>query len=198
MKKWIIKGKELIFDEESHTYYYDGKKGISVTQVMQKRFNKKYDGIDPEILKRAAKKGSYYHQCVEMYEKYGIESEHQEFKNYLALKNKYKFEVIDCEKPIVFEYKGLLICGQTDLLIKEHKITGLADEKYTARCDEEYLEYQLNFYRLGIQQTYGIDIDFLRGIHLKNATSKYIMLPINEEICYELLEEIIGEENYDL
>ena len=190
MKKWQIKGKELIFDEETHTYYYDGVKAISVTQILQRKFNKKYDGIDPDILKRAAERGSYYHQCVEMYEKYGIEAEHQEFKSYLELKDRYRFEVLECELPIVFEYNGLVICGQTDLLIKEHNTVGLADEKYTARCDEEYLTYQLNLYRLGVMQTYGKDIELLRGIHLKNATKKYFLLPIREDLVFELLESI--------
>ena len=189
MKKWQIKGKELIFDEETHTYYYDGVKAISVTQILQRKFNKKYDGIDPDILKRAAERGSYYHQCVEMYEKYGIEAEHQEFKSYLELKDRYRFEVLECELPIVFEYKGLVICGQTDLLIKEHNTIGLADEKYTAKCDEDYLTYQLNLYRLGIMQSYGKDIELLRGIHLKNASKKYFLLPIREDLVYELLDK---------
>ena len=189
MKKWQIKGKELIFDEETHTYYYDGVKAISVTQILQRKFNKKYDGIDPDILKRAAERGSYYHQCVEMYEKYWIEAEHQEFKSYLELKDRYRFEVLECELPIVFEYKGLVICGQTDLLIKEHNTIGLADEKYTAKCDEDYLTYQLNLYRLGIMQSYGKDIELLRGIHLKNASKKYFLLPIREDLVYELLDK---------
>lgn len=190
MKTWNINGKELIFDEKEHAYYYNGVKCVSVTQILKHKFPSKYDGIDPAILENAAKRGTYYHECVEMYEKYGIESDHQEFKNYLELKDRYRFEVLECEIPIVYEYNDLVICGQTDLLIKEHNTIGLADEKYTAKCDEEYLTYQLNLYRLGVMQTYGKDIELLRGIHLKNATKKYFLLPIREDLVFELLESI--------
>lgn len=195
MKTWKIHNKELVFDEEQHAYFYDGKKCVSVTQILQYKFPSKYDGIGPEILKKAAERGTYYHECVEMYEKFGIESNHQEFKSYLELKEKYRFEVLQCELPIVFEYKDLVICGQTDLLIKEHNTIGLADEKYTAKCDEEYLTYQLNFYRLGVMQTYEKDIELLRGIHLKHNLKKYILIPIKEDLIFELLENYKESKN---
>ena len=192
MKTWEIRGKKVEFDETKHAYYCDGKRCISVTQLLKFKFPSKYDGIDPEVLAKAAERGSYYHACVEMYEKYGIESnEIQEFRNYLFLKEKFKFEVLDCEIPIIVEYKNLIICGQTDLLIKENNQLGICDEKYTSTCDKEYLAYQTNLYRLGIQQSYGKQIDILRGIHLKNEQRKYFALPINEQMVYQLIDDYL-------
>ena len=64
MKTWNINGKELIFDEKKHAYYYNGVKCVSVTQILKHKFPSKYDGIDPAILENAAKRGTYYHECV--------------------------------------------------------------------------------------------------------------------------------------
>lgn len=196
MERWEINGDILEFDEETHTYWVNGEKRPSVTQVLKFKFSNKYDGIDPNVLAQAAERGTYYHECVEMYEKYGIESnEIQEFRNYLFLKDKFKFKVLDCEIPIIIKYKNLIICGRTDLLIEENNQIGICDEKFTAICDKEYLAYQTNLYRLGVQQSYGKQVDILRGLHLKKEKRKYLQLPINEEITYQLLDEYIGGMN---
>lgn len=193
MKRWEINGDIVEFDEEKHAYFCNGERCISVTQLLKFKFPGKYDGIDPNVLKRAAERGTFLHECVEMYEKYGLEAnEYQEFRNYLFLKKTFKFTVLDCEIPIILKYKDLVICGQTDLLIEEKGLIGLADEKYTAVCDKEYLGYQLNLYRLGVMQSYNKQIDILRGIHLKNEKRKYLELPINEEMTYQLLDEYIN------
>lgn len=191
MTTWTIKNKTLEFDESTHTYWYDGKKCISVTQFLKRKFSKKYDGIDEETLKKAAEKGTYVHSTIEMYEKYGIEScEIQEFRDYIFLKNAFKFKVKQNEIPIVLEYGDLIIAGRLDLVIEENDKLGLGDIKCTSTFDKEYLTYQLNLYRLGYEQCYNEKIEFLRGIHLKNSKRKYAEIPIKEKEIIEFLEEI--------
>lgn len=190
VEKWIVGENTLVFDEDTHTYWCNGIKCISVTQLLKYKFPKKYEGIDESILKRAAEKGSYIHETIEMFEKYGIESnEIQEFRDYLFLKNKFNFIAIENEKPIIIKYKDLVICGRLDLVLEENKKIGLGDIKCTSTFDKEYLAYQLNLYRIGFMQCYEKEIEFLRGIHLKNGVRKYAAIPINEGAAIELLED---------
>ena len=199
MERWEINGDILEFDEETHTYWVNGEEKKSVTQVLKMKFAHKYDGVDEATLKKAAEKGSWVHETIEVYEKYGIASnEVQEFRDYMFLKKFFKFEVRENEIPIILKYKDLTVCGRIDLVLQEDQVygptTGLGDIKCTSAFDKEYLACQLNLYRLGYQQSYGEEIKFLRGLHLKNGKRKYADIPINEKAAIELLEQYIGAE----
>lgn len=192
MERWELGNDVLEFDEETHTYWVNGKKCPSVTQVLKFKFPRKYEGIDEEVLKKAAERGTYVHECIEMYERYGIDSsEVQEFRDYLFLKDKFKFKVTGNELPIIIRYKDLTICGRLDLALQEGSMQGLGDIKSTATFDKEYLAYQLNLYKMGAYQTYGLITEFLRGLHLRKGVRKYAEIPINEQPVIELLEEYI-------
>lgn len=198
MERWEIGNDALEFDEETHTYWCNGQKCISVTQLLKFKFPRKYEGINESILQRAAEKGSWVHEAIEMYEKYGIESnEVQEFRDYLFLKKAFKFEAIGNEIPIIIKYKDLIICGRLDLVLQERDQIGLGDIKCTSVFDKEYLAYQLNLYKIGYEQCYGATIEFLRGLNLKNGVRKYAPIPINEPAVIELLENYRKKENKD-
>ena len=195
MERWELGNDVLEFDEETHTYWVNGEKCPSVTQILKFKFPRKYEGIDEAVLKQAAERGTYVHECIEMYEQYGIDSsEVQEFRDYLFLKDKFKFEVLGNELPIIIRYKNLTICGRMDLTLKEGEQQGLGDIKSTATFDKEYLAYQLNLYRMGAYQTYGLVAEFLRGLHLRKGTRKYAPIPINEKAVTDLLDQYIGAE----
>ena len=63
--------------------------------------------------------------------------------------------------------------------------------------DKEYVAFQTNLYRIGYQQSYNVDISFLRGIHLRDKVRKYIELPIKEEMVMEFLKNYLMEEEYE-
>lgn len=194
-EKWQIGPYTLEFDNDTHTYWCDGKKCISVTQLLHHKFPTKYDGISKEILDKAAEKGTMLHESIEIYETYGLTSEDLiEFKNYLFLKKQFKFNVEKCEVPIIIKYNDLTICGRLDQVITEDGKRGLADIKRTSQLDKEYLGYQLNLYRIGYQQCYNEKIELLRGIHLREDKRKYVKIPINEDAVIELLETYKKEE----
>ena len=195
MERWELGNDILEFNEETHTYWVNGEQCPSVTQILKFKFPRKYEGIDEEVLKKAAERGTFVHESIEMYEKYGIEApELQEFRDYIFLKNAFKFEVTGNELPIIIRYKDLTICGRLDLALKEKDQKGLGDIKSTATFDKEYLAYQLNLYRMGYQQTYGINAEFLRGIHLRKGTRKYANIPISEAPVIQLLEDYINKD----
>ena len=77
---------------------------------------------------------------------------------------------------------------------KEGDKVGIGDIKRTSSFDKEYVAYQTNLYRLGYQQSYGVEISFLRGVHLRDDVRKYIELPINEAMALELINKYLEKE----
>lgn len=64
---------ELTFEEKGHTYHLNGLEVPSVTTVMKPLSNDFYSTVDPEVLNRAASRGTAIHNAAENYAKFGIE-----------------------------------------------------------------------------------------------------------------------------
>lgn len=199
MESWEIAGGLLEYIDETHTYIYDGVILPSITQMLKFKFGNKYNSVDEKVLKRAAEKGTAVHQAIEDYEKRNIDDEAcVELRNYKFLKKQFDFKCLDNEVPIVLFYKDKPIAaGRVDLIIEDKGKVGIADIKRTSVFDKEYVAYQTNLYRLGYQQSYGIEISFLRGIHLRDKVRKYIELPIKEEMMLKFIEKYLMEGRYE-
>ena len=199
MESWEIAGGLLEYIDETHTYLFNGVILPSITQILKIKFGNKYNGVSKEILQRASERGTAVHQAIEDYEKRSIDdSKCKELRNYKFLKDRFHFECLDNEVPIVLFIDGNPVCaGRIDLIIKEEDNVGIADIKRTSVFDKEYVAYQTNLYRIGYQQCYGTEVSFLRGIHLRDDIRKYIKIPINEEISLELVNQYINERKED-
>lgn len=185
-----IKGHTLEYIDESHTYLVDGLIVPSITQILKVKFNNKYDNIPKATLQRAAELGTQMHEVIQNYEEQGTESDIKELRNYKFLKKQYKWECLANEVPVILWHDDEIIgAGRLDMVMELDGQKGLADLKRTSTLDKEYLGYQLNLYRLAYQQSYGEDIGFLRGIHLREDVRKFVKIPINEELTIKLLEE---------
>lgn len=190
MQKYEIKGHKVLYDDELHLYFVDGVKRLSVTQFLKTVFPDKYSGVSEAVLEKAAKKGTNVHNAIELYEDVGFESPLiKEFRNYKFLKEYYKFEVIDFEKPVLIPYNDTFICGRFDLLVKEKDLLGIADIKCTSTLDKEWLTLQTNLYKLGYEYSYDTKIDLLRGLHLKNDTRKYVEIKVIDNL-FDKIEKI--------
>ena len=190
-----IKGGVLEYIDETHTYLYDGVVLPSITQLLKVKFGNKYTGIPKETLERAAEQGTAVHKAIEDYELHGAESHLPELRNYKFLKRAYKFECMANEVPVVLFWNGEAVAaGRLDLVLAEGEQVGLGDVKRTSALDKNYLAYQLNLYRIAYQQCYGTEISFLRGLHLREDTRKYVTLPINENLASESLGLYFKEE----
>lgn len=184
-----IKGYDIEFLEDEHIYLVDGVIIPSITQVLKTKFGGKYEGVNKSVLKRASELGTLVHKEIEEYEKYKINGNTQELRNYKVLKKLYRFNCIDNEVPLILFKDGKpFACGTTDLVLSEGGKVGLGDIKRTSALDKEYLAYQLNLYRIAYMQSYEKDIEFLRALHLRGDTRKYIEIPINEEIAWDIIE----------
>ena len=184
-----LQGHKVEFIEDTHEYFVDGELVPSITQVLSKKFGGKYKTVDKHVLELAREKGIAVHEGIENYCRNGEVADMKEVRNFCFLQRHYGFEVVANEVPVLLCHDNKPITvGRLDLVLTMNGETGLADIKRTAALDKEYLAYQLNIYRLAYQQTYGDEIKFLRGVHLRENTRKFVTIPVNEVIVKEILE----------
>ena len=82
-----------------------------------------------------------------------------------------------------------LAAGRLDLVLKMDGKIGGADIKRVSSLDKEYLAYQLNLYRIAYFQCYDTAWEFLRGIQLRDDVRKFVEIPINPQMAWELVDE---------
>lgn len=147
------------FIEDKHIYLVSGVIVPSVTQILNKVFPNKYDGVDERVLKNKSIYGTKLHKCIELIEKkkpkrpiayckryLGIDMYQEEsLKQYLDIKKKYKIEVLDSEKMVAYEDK---YCGTMDMLAKVNGKMAIIDIKSTYELDQEYVGWQTSMYEL--------------------------------------------------
>lgn len=185
-----IRGHTLEYIDDIHTYLVDGVIVSSITQILKLKFGGKYDNVSRKTLQRAAEKGTEVHSAIENFCKTGEDNGLKEVHNFKFLQRAYNFRVIGNEIPVILSMDGKSVsAGRLDLVLEMDGKIGLADIKRTATLDKEYLAYQLNLYRIAYQQCYNTPIDFLKGVHLREDTRKFVDIPINEERAIELVKE---------
>ena len=187
---WNVSGHTLEYIDETHTYICDGVMLESITQILKLKFGGKYDNVSGAVLSRAAEKGTEVHSAIEHYCKTGEDNGLKEVHNFKFLQRAYNFRVVWNEIPVILCMDGKPVsAGRLDLVLEIDGKIGLGDIKRTSTLDKEYLAYQLNLYRIAYQQCYNTPIDFLKGVHLREDTRKFVDIPINEERAIELVKE---------
>lgn len=195
METWKIKGYIVEYIDETHQYLVDGICVPSITQILKIKFGNKYNNVNDNVLKNASEKGTQVHEAIEKLCKTGEVEELKEVKNFMFLQKHYKFEVIDNEVPVIlFKNDKPIACGKLDLVLKIDDLIGGGDIKRTSVLDKEYLAYQLNLYRIAYKQCYDIDWKFLKGLHLREDVRKFVDIPINEEMAWNLVEKYLEKE----
>lgn len=191
METWSINDLTLEYDDDEHIYLVDGVIVPSVTQVLKVQFGGKYANVNRSVLQRAANRGTEIHKAIENYCR-GDEDliAIKEVRNFRFLKNQYNFKNLENEKPIIIVKDGTPIAaGRLDLVLDIKDGTALADIKTTSTLDKEYLAYQLNLYRIGYMQSYGVDITGLYGVHLRDDKRKLVSIPINEGLAWDIIAQ---------
>ena len=189
-----INGHTLEYFDDEHVYLVDGLIVPSITQLLKVKFGNKYDGVSRSTLQRASEAGTAVHEAIERYCETGEMADLPEVRNFKFLQKQYKFKVLENEVPVILFLKDEPIsAGRLDMVIEMGGQIGGADIKRTSALDKDYLAYQLNLYRIAYRQCYGIEWEFLRGIHLRNDVRKFVTIPINENITWQLVHEYMEE-----
>ena len=189
-----INGNVLEYYDDGHMYLVDGVLVPSITSLIRMKSGDKYENVRKDILQRASEKGTEVHDAIESWCIRQEESDLPEVKNFRFLQKQYRFEVKDCEVPVILYMDGRPVsAGRLDLVLEKDGMVGLGDIKRTFALDKGYLMYQLNLYRIAYQQSYGVPVEFLKGIHLREDVRKGVDIPINESIVMDLVREVISE-----
>ena len=194
METFNIKGGTLEYFDDTHTYLYDGLMLPSVTQILGVKYKNDYANVPPAVLNNAAQRGTAVHKAIENYNNSGYDDGSEAVRNFKFLQKQYGFEVLDSELPLVI-YKDdfPIACGRLDMTMMMDGETGIADIKTVSTLNKEKIAYQLNLYRIGLFQSYGVDAKFLKIIHLRDGIRKFIDSPVNEGMAWELIERYLEE-----
>ena len=191
-----IAGKTLEYFDDDHLYLVDGLIVSSITEILKVRFGNKYQFVSKDTLQRAADAGTKVHDAIQNLCETGEVEDFPEVRNFMFLQKQYGFKVLECEKPVILHLDDEPVAaGRLDLVLEMNGQIGGADIKRTSSLDKEYLAYQLNLYRIAYRQCYGIEWEFLRGVHLRDDKRKFVNIPIHEESAMELVHEYLGGKN---
>lgn len=194
MEAFSIKGGTLEYFDETHTYLYDGLMLPSVSRILETKFKGEYKNVPPAVLNNAAQRGTAVHKAIENYNNSGYDDGSEAVKNFKFLQKQYGFEVLDSELPLViFKDDFPIACGRLDMTMLIDGKTGIADIKTVSALNKEKIAYQLNLYRIGLMQSYGVDAQFLKIIHLRDGIRKVIDSPINEGMTWDLINKFLEE-----
>ena len=151
-----------------------------------------YNGIDQLTLNKAAAKGVSLHQEIEHYELHGVIGYTTEFHNYLKVKKHYGFQKELTERMVIIEIGKEVVCaGRFDLLATINGKNLLIDFKRTSQIHQKYVMLQLNLYRLGLMQSYDINIDKLMLIRLRYDAIDVMDLPVMEQDTIDILKKYL-------
>ena len=193
MELFKLKCGDLEYYDDEHLYLFDGVILPSVTQIIDGKFND-YADVPKDVLNRAAERGTKVHKQIENFCKSGVDDGSTAIRHFKFLQNQYNFEVLDNELPLViFKDDIPVACGRLDMTIEMDGRVGIADIKTCSALNKPKIAYQLNMYRLGLMQSYGVKAEFLKIIHIRDNVRKFVDMPINEEETYKLIEEYLED-----
>ena len=176
MDIYFLNKDTLTYDDETHTYYLNGERVMSITEAM-KLVNDKYKLISNKVLANAQMRGNRVHFEISAFEEYNYKDLEatEEFRNYLVLKRAFNWEYLGGERPVVVRYKGFTLAGRFDLLLRLNGEKLIADVKTTSAYDKKYVALQTELYALGYNQTYPKEepVTNTAGIHLNQNKYKF-------------------------
>lgn len=165
----------VVFDGANHTYTLNGKQLSGITSLLDRQlFKDKYSGIPDAILRKAAERGTYIHQCCELVDE-GFTTDCQEAVNYLSLKSKYNLKVEESEY-LVSDNQNYASC--IDKVYRyDDNIFYLGDIKTTYKLNKEYVMWQLSIYAyLFEKQNPGATVASIFAIWLRGDTHQLVEL----------------------
>lgn len=172
----------VVFDSENHTYTLNGKRLSGITSLLDRQlFKDKYSGIPDAILRKAAERGTYIHQCCELVDE-GFSSDCVEAVNYNKLKARYNL-VIEESEYLVSDNENYASCIDKVYRYGENTFF-LGDIKTTYKLNKEYVQWQLSIYAYLFElQNPGAVVSSVFAIWLRGDTHQIVELeriPVTE------------------
>ena len=208
MKRIELKDSGVLFNEEEHTYWLDGKELSGITGMLQRQlFPTEFDGIPQHLIQSAADYGTCVHQSCEEFDKNWVNDGTQEVNDYIQLCKDYGL-VHECSEYTVTD--GANWASMIDKVYRVSDDTfSLGDIKTYGQMTPEKLEkarWQLSIYAYFFElMNKKAKVDQLLIIRLRNRMKKdgsfdrikeiIFVNRISSEICKELLDcDLRGEQ----
>lgn len=185
----LTKNTRVRFDELTHRYLlFEEDGGLrllkGVTTLMRDHgLSPDYSGIDPEVLRRAAERGTAVHHLLEDYDNGKAVVDTPELKAYKRL----KLHVIASEYLVS---DNEMIASSIDKVIYVDESTvDLGDVKTTSELHTEAVAWQLSIYKFLFEaQNHGIRVRNLYGIHVRDGRARLVeVAPVPPERVGELM-----------
>lgn len=196
MEKQQLKQARVVFFEEGHRYITaDGRELSGITSIINRLvFPDKYKGVDEQVLKEAAAKGTAIHEMCEEFAINGTVSDFMpdEVTNFVTMCSVNNLKFIDAEYLV--SDGGQNFATKIDLVDEDCNIY---DIKTTSTLDKEYLSWQLSICAaLFEMQNPGVEVGRLYGIWLHDDRSALVEVPRLPDSAVEqlLISALEGDE----
>lgn len=166
----------VLFDKESHTYSYNGKKMEGVTKMLLKRlFPTEYAGIPQEVLNAAAARGTAIHEaCEDADNGRAVVTEYlAEVKAYERERDKKEFRHLASEYLVTD--KTYFASAIDKVYEVDDATVDLGDVKTTSTLNKEYVSWQLSIYAWMFErQNPDIKVRHLYAIHIRDGKCRIV------------------------
>ena len=184
---------ELNFEEKRHIYTINGQILPSVTTVMRPLDNEVYRGIDEDVMRMAADRGTAIHNAVENYVIYGIEDIEPNHRGYFDAFLRFWAE--NNPEPLATEsrlyHKILRYAGTADLPCVIGGKRVLIDYKTSAAVNKMLTGVQLEAYAKAYG-SHGFKFDEKAIVHLKNDGSyQMVRYKANDMESWEVFSSLM-------
>ena len=184
---------ELTFEEERHVYKLNGIEIPSVTTIMKPLSATLYAGVDDDVLRRAANRGTAVHNAIENYLKFGIQDIDAVYEGYFEafLKWYKEYDV----KPLATEsrvyHKTIRYAGTADMpAIVDGKAICI-DYKTSASVNKMLTGIQLEGYAKAYE-SHGVCFDGKAILHLKpNGRYSWVYYEKNDIESWEVFGALL-------
>ncbi|MBQ1484917.1 MAG: hypothetical protein IIZ44_00520 [Muribaculaceae bacterium] len=197
MNKIQLTSCGVVFNEQDHTYTLEGKQLQGITGVLQRRlFPDKYADVDPEVLAKAAARGTAIHRYCQIYDELGIVTEGcEEVTHYAAM-----CKALDLV-PVASEYlvtDGEHYASKIDAVYQGEKGVILNDRKTTYHLDKEYVSWQLSIYAWMFERMNpGVEVEGLTATWMREGICEYVGIDRKDASLVEaLLQADINDEPF--
>lgn len=191
------------FIEETHQYRVKetGKFLPSVSGIIKQVLGSPYGGhISPEVLAKAAARGTAIHLEIELYELHGTLGSSDQYKNYVALKNKEQWEVLETERLVYLLDEDFGACGTLDQIMRYQSDRHIADIKNTQKLHLTHVTWQESLYRMMWQLVTGETISNIGFVyHLLPTKGTLVDLKLySHDDCMDMVKAYYKQESWEV
>ena len=187
---------ELTFDEAGHIYRLNGLVIPSVTTLMKPLSDDFYRTVNPEVLDRAAKRGTAIHNAVENFTEFGVRDIAPQYAGYFE--SFLQWWELRKPEPLAMEHKVyhkiLRYAGTADLICVIGGRLTLVDYKSSAQVNSKLCAVQLEGYDRAFESQ-GVKVEDRLILHL--SKSGYQEVPFQRSSkCWSVLSSLMTIRNY--